>query len=119
MHLLHVAFGTADLAAGKNLVRCFALIAAAVPALLQALQSSPGNVDLGLASLWPSISAVGVIAMTYSALGPGALSAVLQTYGQRSVSAPVAQVLLLTCSMHHIDSMPLRSPITAESWLQS
>ena len=87
------AFRTTELAAGKNAFRCLALVAAASPAIYQALRSPHGDLDMALASLWPSISAVGVIAFVYSALGPGALSSILQTYGQRTVSAPVAQVL--------------------------
>lgn len=73
--------------------RCLALVAAASPVIYQVVWIPQGDLDVALASLWPSISAVGVVAFVYSALGPGALSAVLQTYGQRTVSAPVAQVL--------------------------
>jgi hypothetical protein len=102
-------FRTTELAAGKNLFRSVALVVAATPAVYQASRAYPGDIELGLSSLWPSISAVGVTAMIFSALGPGALSAVLQTYAQRTVSAPVAQVLLLPsallwCSGAHLEN---------------
>jgi hypothetical protein len=102
------AFRATELAAGKNLFRSVVLLIAATPALYQAFRTYPGDIELVLSSLWPSISAIGVSAMIFSALGPGALSAVLQTYAQRTVSAPVAQVLhlLLTLPLCSLLSCP-------------
>eukprot|EP00892_Ulva_mutabilis_P008990 jgi/Ulvmu1/6463/UM003_0094.1 len=105
-------FNSINLAAGKNTVRAAATIAVAVPELAAAISTphpAPGFVptasaapplfDLSqsaavLSTLWPSAgSATAVALVAWAGLGPGALGSILQTYGQRSVSPPVAQVI--------------------------
>lgn len=118
----HAAFNSVNLAAGKNTVRAVVTVAVAAPEVAHAISATStaaaaapatGNfvlvangaaaaaapaVDLGqtgavLTMLWPSVgSAAAVAAVAWAGLGPGALGSILQTYGQRSVSPPVAQV---------------------------
>jgi drug/metabolite transporter (DMT)-like permease len=88
-------FRSIDLAAGKNAARMVITVGAAVPEVAFRMQSHDIN-SVSLASLWPSYGdASAVLLILYVALGPGALSAYLQTYGQRSISASAAQVRIL------------------------
>lgn len=129
--LSSAGFNSINLSAGKNTVRAVASVAVAVPELLQAISSlsqpsqTTGDfvpvatstatiatpiLDLSqsgtvLSVLWPSAgSATALALVTWAGLGPGALGSILQTYGQRSVSPPVAQVFAYLL----LDSRPVQ-----------
>lgn len=80
-----------NLAAGQAAIRAVVAVAAAGPEIVRAvhLSSSPLN---WLRDVWPNWdSPVAVALVTWTALGPGSLSFVLQMYAQSTVAAPAAQ----------------------------
>lgn len=124
----HAGFNSLNLAAGKNTVRAVATVAVAVPELLSAVSaaratSTPDFVPVAssaapladlsqsatvLSMLWPGVGSASAVALVvWAGLGPGALGSVLQTYGQRSVSPPVAQVRPLRTTVSQCESSTL------------